>query len=451
MRASATAGEVDPTRGVLSLSISGVPGKPGTSRNIEPKMEPTASDVRKFDWRQLPNGFYEDPFPWYRALREHDPVHRCPDGSYTLTRYADCTAVYRDSRCSSDKRRMFKPNFGNGLLYAHHTTSLVFNDPPYHTRVRQLLADALRPAAIKAMRQPLESLVQRLLDDATSTSGEAIDLIEQFAMAIPLEVIGNFLTVPRDERAPLRNWSLKILGALEVDISAEQRAAGDKAVGEFCDYLLDLVGRRREEGQGDATDILSILIRSHDNGELSENELLHNCIFLLNAGHETTTNLIGNGVAELLQHPDQLASLIQSPELIGSTVEEILRYQSPNQLGNREVTEDIEVGGVRLPQDSTITLCIGAANRDSARFDDPEQFDIRRQPNPHLAFATGIHSCLGMTLARLEGQVAISGLLSRYPDLELAGPAAHQKRSRFRGYSSLPVRLNQPKPAKGSL
>ena len=414
-------------------------------------MGPIASDVRQFDWRQLPDGFYEDPFPWYRALREHDPVHQCPDGTYILTRYADCTAVYRDPRCSSDKRRMFRPNFGDGPLYDHHTTSLVFNDPPYHTRVRRLLLDALRPAAINAMRGPLESMVQALLDGAGTRNSDTIDLIEHFAMAIPLEVIGNFLTVPRNERGPLRDWSLKILGALEVDISAEQRAAGDQAVEEFCEYLLDLVSRRRKEGQGDATDILSILIRSHDSGELSESELLHNCIFLLNAGHETTTNLIGNGVAELLRHPEQLALLRQSPELIASAVEEVLRFQSPNQLGNRELTEDIEVGGVNLPAGSMLTLCIGAANRDPARFDKPERFDIQRQPNPHLAFATGIHSCIGMTLARLEGQVAISGLLNRYPDLELAGPAIHQKRSRFRGLSSLPVRLNRPKPASPNI
>ena len=414
-------------------------------------MEPTAFDIRQFDWRHLPDDFYEDPFPWYRALRQHDPVHQCPDGTVTLTRYADCAAVYRDSRCSSDKRRMFRPNFGDGPLYAHHTTSLVFNDPPYHTRVRRLLVDALRPAAVKAMRGPLESMVRALLDDARTKSGDTIDLIEQFAMAIPVEVIGNFLTVPRNERGPLRNWSLKILGALEVDISAEQKAAGDKAVEDFCAYLLDLVERRRKEGQGDATDILSTLIQSHDSGELSESELLHNCIFLLNAGHETTTNLIGNGVAELLLHPDQLSLLKQSPELIRSAVEEILRYQSPNQLGNRELSEDLEIGGVGLPAGSMITLCIGAANRDPARFEDPEKFDIQRQPNAHLAFATGIHSCIGMTLARLEGQVAIAGLLKRYPDLELAGPAEHQKRSRFRGYSSLPVCLNQPRSASGSL
>lgn len=410
-------------------------------------MDLTASDIRQFDWRNLPAGFHADPFPWYRALREHDPVHRCPDGSYTLTRYADCAAVYRDPRCSSDKTRMFRPNFGPDIdaapLYEHHTTSLVFNDPPYHTRVRELLFDALRPAAVRAMREPLEELVQRLLDEAAADADGTIDLLEQFAMAIPVEVIANFLTVPREERGPLRDWSLKILGALEVDLSQEQKAAGEQAVRDFCDYLRGLVARRRKEGRGDATDILSILIASHDRGELSESELLHNCIFLLNAGHETTTNLIANGITELLRHPDQLDTLKRSPELIKTAVEEILRYQSPNQLGNREVTEDMEISGVTLPAGSTLTICIGAANRDPDKFEDPETFDIERQPNPHLAFATGIHTCLGMTLARLEGQIAVPALFARYPELELAGTPRYQRRSRFRGFISLPARLHR--------
>jgi cytochrome P450 len=410
---------------------------------MQSTVEPSASNIGQFDWRNLPDGFHEDPFPWYRALRELDPVHICPDGTVTLTRYADCTAVYRDARCSADKRRMFKPNFGDGPLFTHHTTSLVFNDPPYHTRVRKLLADALRPAAIRAMRQPLEALVQDLLDEASADADAVVDLIEQFAMAIPIEVIGNLLTVPRNEREPLRGWSLKILGALEVDISAEQKSAGDKAVEEFCEYLLDLVDRRRVEGQGDETDILSTLIRSLDAGELSQDELLHNCIFLLNAGHETTTNLIGNGAAELLGNPQQMALLRESPELIRSAIEEILRFQSPNQLGNRELVENMEIGGVSLPAGTVITICIGAANRDPERFANPERFDIERHPNPHVAFATGIHSCLGMSLARLEGQIAIAGLLRRYPEIELAGKANHQKRSRFRGYKSLPVRLGR--------
>lgn len=402
----------------------------------------TAADVRDFDLRELPKGFYADPFPWYRALRRFDPVHTCPDGSLLLTRYADCTAVYRDARFISDKRQLFKPRFGDGALYKHHTTSLVFSDPPYHTRVRNLLADALKPRTIRAMQPVLEELVARLLRAAADTPSGTVDLIEQFAAPIPLEVIGNLLTVPRDERGPLRAWSLKILGALEADLSAESLAAGNQAVDEFCTYLRDLIRRRRQSGHGDDTDILSVLIAGHDRGELSEPELLQNCIFLLNAGHETTTNLIANGVDELLRHPAQLELLRGNPQLMKTTVEEILRFQSPNQIGNREVGERLEFNGVMLEPGTQIVLCIGAANRDPARFDNPESFDITRHPNPHLAFITGAHTCIGMTLARLEGQIALKALLERFPDMELVGDAPRQPRGRFRGFSELPVRLN---------
>ena len=403
--------------------------------------ELTADDVRDFDLRRLPAGFYDDPFPWYRALRRFDPMHRCPDGSLLLTRYADCAAVYRDPRFLSDKRRLFKPLFGDGALYQHHTTSLVFNDPPYHTRVRQLLADALKPRTVRAMQPVLEELVARLLEHAAASATGTVDLLEQYAAQIPLEVIGNLLTVPRDERGPLRGWSLSILGALEADLSAQAREAGNRAVEEFCTYLRDLIRRRRQSGQGDDTDILSVLIASHDRGELSEPELLHNCIFLLNAGHETTTNLIGNGVDELLRHPAQLDSLRRNPDSIKSAVEEILRFQSPNQIGNREVGESLEFNGMKLERGMQIVLCIGAANRDPERYENPEAFDITRHPNPHLAFVTGPHSCIGMTLARLEGQIALKALFDRFPAIKLVGTAPRQHRGRFRGFSRLPVRL----------
>ena len=403
--------------------------------------ELTADDVREFDLGQLPSGFYTDPFPWYRALRRFDPVHECPDGSLLLTRYADCTQVYRDSRFISDKRRLFRPRFGDAALYQHHTTSLVFSDPPYHTRVRNLLADALKPRTIRAMQPVLEDLVARLLRAAADTASGTVDLIEEFAAPIPLEVIGNLLTVPHEERGPLRAWSLKILGALEADLSEEALAAGNQAVDEFCTYLRDLIRRRRQSGQGDDTDILSVLIAGHDRGELSEQELLHNCIFLLNAGHETTTNLIANGVDELLRHPAQLELLKGNPELMKTAVEEILRFQSPNQIGNREVGERLEFDGGILEPGTQIVLCIGAANRDPERFDNPETFDITRHPNPHLAFITGAHTCIGMTLARLEGQIALKALLERFPNMKLVGDAPRQPRGRFRGFSKLPVRL----------
>ena len=402
--------------------------------------QPLREQFLTFDLHQLPDGFYDDPFSTYRRLREESPVYRCPDGSFFLTRYDDCAQVYRDPRFSSDKRRMFKPNFGDGPLYSHHTTSLVFNDPPYHTRVRGLLVDALKPSAIRAMRPVLEDLVDGLLKRASASDGE-VDLIEAFAGPIPLEVIGNLLTVPREERESLRGWSLSILGALEVGLSDELRRQGEQAVEDFIEYLLDLIARRRQSGSQGDTDMLTPLIESHDAGDMTEEELIHNLIFILNAGHETTTNLIANGVYELATRPDVVEGFVRDTTVTKTTVEEVLRYQSPNQLGNREATTDVQIGGVDIPKGAQIHLCVGAANRDPERFDHPDEFNIRRHPNPHLAFATGVHSCVGMSLARLEGQIALRVLFDRCQEIQVVREPQWQRRARFRGFQSLPVRL----------
>ncbi|MEZ5500235.1 MAG: cytochrome P450 [Steroidobacteraceae bacterium] len=403
--------------------------------------------IAQFDLRHPPAGFHDDPYPWYRQLRESRPVHLSPDGSYLLTRYADCAQVYRESAASSDKKKLFKPLFGDGLLYEHHTSSLVFCDPPYHTRVRALLADALKPAAVRAMADSLRHLVNALLDDIAARGEPVIDFVTQYAGAIPLAIIGDLLTVPLDERAPLRNWSMCILGALEFDLGPGGRSAGERAVSEFIDYLRSLVSRRKVVGAPRDGDLLGSLLASHARGDLSEKELLHNCIFLLNAGHETTGHLLANGVYELLIRPGQLQQLRTEPSLMKSAIEEILRFQSPNQLGNRELTSDVDVGGARLPRGAQVTLVIGAANRDPLRFHDPESFDIRRDPNPHLAFATGPHMCLGMALARLEAQIALSVLLTRCPELRHAGPPLRAPRARFRGVQGMPVHVGRVRPA----
>lgn len=395
-----------------------------------------------FDLFDLPAAFYADPYPVYRALRTHDPVKRLRDGSLFLTRWADLDRIYRDTATfSSDKTEEFAPKFGRGTpLYAHHTTSLVFNDPPLHTRVRRLIAGALTPRAIAAMEPALIALVDRLLD-AMAARGTA-DLIEDFAAAIPIEVIGNLLGVPVPERGPLRDWSLAILGALEPVPTEAQRARGDAAVTDFLAYLETLVARRRAAPGDPAQDVLTRLIQGEADGErLSEAELLHNCIFLLNAGHETTTNLIGNGLAALLDWPGERARLIANPDLARTAVEEFLRYESSNQLGNRAATRDTEVGGIAVPAGTRIHLCIGAANRDPAQFADPERLDVARTPNRHLAFATGAHQCAGMSLARLEGRIAIARFLARFPGYGTAGDPVRGGRARFRGFLSLPVRL----------
>ncbi len=391
-----------------------------------------------FDLKNLPDAFYADPFPFYRTLREVEPVKRFADGSVFLTRYADCEFVYkRPLLFSSDKRKEFKPKYGDSALYEHHTTSLVFNDPPLHTRVRRLIMGAMSPKAIAQMQPALVALVQRLLDDIEHKA--QCDLVEDFACAIPIEVIGNLLDVPKDERAPLREWSLAILGALEPVLRPEVSERGNRAVRDFLRYLEGLIAARRARPGDPQRDVLTNLILGDSGGErLTAKELLHNCIFLLNAGHETTTNLIANGLVALAQYPEQKQRLIAQPELIKSTIEEILRYESSNQLGNRMATQAVEVGGVALPEGTPITLCIGAANRDPAQFVDPERFDIGRSPNRHLAFGSGIHQCVGMGLARLEGEIAISRFLARFPGYRLVGTSVRGGRVRFRGFLSVP-------------
>lgn len=394
-----------------------------------------------FDLAKLTSEFYGDPYPTYRALRENEPVKRLPSGTVFLTRYDDLVTTYKNTKSfSSDKKREFAPKYGDTPLYEHHTTSLVFNDPPAHTRVRRLIMGALSPRAIAGMEPDIAKLVDGLLD-AIAAKGDC-ELIEDFAASIPIEVIGNLLDVPHEERAPLRDWSLAILGALEPVVSLDVAARGNKAVTDFLAYLDTLVARRRQKPGNPERDVLTRLIQGEDNGErLTEKELLHNCIFLLNAGHETTTNLIGNGLVALHRNPDQKQRLIDNPDLIRTAVEEILRYESSNQLGNRMTTEPVELGGVMLEAGTSVTLCIGAANRDPAQFPDPESFDVARTPNRHLAFATGAHQCAGMALARLEGAIAISRFLARFPDYAVSGQPVRGGRVRFRGFLSVPCAI----------
>lgn len=402
--------------------------------------------ARSFDLKRLDAAFLEDPFPVYRALREHDPVHRMPDGSYFLSRYDDCAAVYRDPETwSSDKTVDFRPSLGDGALYEHHTTSLVFNDPPYHSRVRKLLAPAFTPRSLMALRPRIEDLVDRLLDRAAARG--SMDLIADLAAAVPIQLVGDMLGVPEAERGPLRGWSLAILGGLEPAPTAEQLERGNRAVDEFKIYLRDLIDRRGR-GPGHDEEILSKLTAESALGpggasdeRLGELELLHNCIFILNAGHETTTNLIGNGVDLLLRHPAALRDLRADPGLIGTAVEEILRLESSNQLGNRRAARDTVLGGVPMPAGTYVHIGIGAANRDPAQFPEPDRLDLRRHPNRHLAFGTGIHACAGMWLARMEGQVAIGRLVRRFGSIERDGDVVRGGRARFRGFLRYPIRV----------
>jgi cytochrome P450 len=434
------------------------------TNNITPPMTADrAQDMaQSLDLRALPADFLNNPYPVYAALRNTEPFKRMPDGSYFLTRHADLVAVYRDAKAfSSDKQVEFGPKYnhapfnqppfaapgGVAPLFEHHTHSLVFNDPPLHTRVRRLIMGALTRRAMEAMEPGLVLLVDSLLDKVAARGGG--DLIEDFASAIPIEIIGNLLGVPHAEREPLRAWSLAILGALEPSLTPEQEALGNRSVNEFLACLRQLVAQRREHPGDPEHDVLTRLIQGEQGGDaLSEIELLHNCVFLLNAGHETTTNLIGNALVSLQEWPEQheqlkadlkaAASDEVREQILGLAVDEFLRFESSNQLGNRRALQATQLNGVDLPAGALLTLCIGAANRDPAVYDQPDQLDLRRTGNKHLAFGFGVHQCAGLSLARLEGRIAIGRFLQRFPDYRLTQAPVRGGRARFRGFLQAP-------------
>jgi hypothetical protein len=388
----------------------------------------------------VPAAFLDDPYPWYAALRAHDPLHALEGGGVFLSRYEDALAVYRAPQASSDKKAEFAPKLGDSPLYEHHTTSLVFNDPPLHVRVRRILMGAVNQKAIARMEANVARRVDELLDGIAQKG--RIDFIDEFAARIPIEVIGNLLCIPQEERGPLRGWSVAILSGLEPRLSPEMFEAGNRAVTEFIDFLKVLVAARRKHPGDYDTDVLTRLIQGEKDGEsLSEKELYHQCIFLLNAGHETTTNLIGNGVWALVNRPQEMARLRAEPSLVPGAIEEMLRYDGPIQLNNRRLSAPLALCGRTLPAGTAITIGIGAANHDPAQFPDPERFDVGRKPNRHLAFGQGDHVCVGMNVARMEGRIALARLMSRFKKIELAGTPERDRRVRFRGFRKLPLRL----------
>lgn len=398
-------------------------------------------DISDFDLNSIDADFIANPHPTLHALRRDDPVHRNPDGSVYLTRHDDCLAVYRSRDMLSDKKDEFGRKFGKCPLYTHHTTSLIFNDPPYHTVVRKLISSAFTPRKLAEFEPLISDIVDRLLD-RVEEMGE-LDLIDGFAKVLPTEIISFMLGIPESYRAKLRDFSLAILGALDPVVPPERMAAGNAAVAEFSEILTELIAHRRANPEGAAQgEVLeSLIFGEHDGRRLTDEELVQNCIFLLNAGHETTTSFVANAVGTLLDHPDQHRLLLEEPEHITTAVEEFLRVQSPLQIGNRLAGEDIVLSTGVLPKGTYIHTSIAGANRDPEVFAEPDRVDITRKPNPHIAFITGIHVCLGATLARIEGRIAIGRLVQRFPKLQGNGEREVLPLARFRGYTRLPIKV----------
>ena len=393
-----------------------------------------------FDLQNVSEDYLVDPYRVLAELRAQSPVHKNTDGTFVLTCYADIVQTYRDPMIwSSDKRATFKPKFGNTPLFEHHTNSIVFIDPPDHTRIRRLFQSAFTRKALAAFVPRITNLVDEYLNRLEDQ--RQMEIVEEFSFRLPIEVVCDLLGVPRQDREFIRGWANAILTALEPTLVQKQLDDGNQAVVDFKQYLRDLIAyRRAHPHDAQDTEVLTILADAEADGKrLTEIELLHQCIFMLNAGHETSTNMITHGIHEMLLNPDQIGLLSEHPDLIEPMVEEVLRYQAPIQINNRRANLDQILSGVTIPADTTVHMMINAANRDPAQFSNPDRFDITRRPNRHLSFGLGVHICVGNALARVEAQIAFQRLFRRFPKLALTIPAVIAPRLRFREVSALHV------------
>ena len=386
-----------------------------------------------------------NPYPFYAGLRSEDPVHWDEElGFWVLTRYADIASVYQDARFSraqglrSGYERL--PESEQTIaepVYRCFSKTMFYSDPPYHTRLRGLVNSAFTPTAVEQMRPYVQRTVDTLLD-AVQANGK-MDAIRDFAYPLPIFVITQMLGLPTEERAQFKKWSDDLFAILgSVPHSPELMEGAARSLNALTDYITQLSEARRKHPQ---EDLLTALVEATENGEqLTQEELVANMIILLSAGHETTINLIGNGLLALLQNPDQLQKLRAQPNLVASAVEEMMRYDNPVQIAYRSAAEDVEIGGKHIRKGQLVNSVLAAGNRDPERFSDPDRFDITRDEGRHLGFGLGIHFCLGAPLVRLEAQTAFTAILHRFPELSLAAENLEwQEHPIFRGVKSLPV------------
>jgi cytochrome P450 len=398
---------------------------------------------------ELDVAFFADPHSVYAVLREERPVTRARTALgmhvWLVTRYDDARVALADPRLSKDGTRfaalMERPTvrpdrpveFADSL--ARHMLS---SDPPDHTRLRKLVTRAFTARAIAGMRPRIEQIAAGLAD-VMAAGPDEVDLLDAFAFPLPMSVICELLGVPEGDRTAFRAWSNTLLG----DGSAEATPARQAAQGAMAQYLATLVAHKRARpGQDMLSEIVAV---SEDADRLSPDETVSMAFLLLVAGHETTVNLIGNGMLALLRHPDQLGALRADPDLTPAAVEELLRYDGPVDLATfRHTTEAVEISGTTIPEGEVVLVALTSANRDLARYPGGDQVDLRRDNGSHLAFGFGLHHCLGAPLARLEGDIAFRTLLDRFPDLALAGDPEEltwRASTLIRGLTRLPVRL----------
>ncbi|MCD0485379.1 cytochrome P450 [Streptacidiphilus sp. ASG 303] len=391
--------------------------------------------------------FVAHPYDVYARLREQAPVSRYePTGQWLVSRHADVSALLRDRRLGRTYLHRFgHEEFGRTPPPPEHEPFHTLNghglldlEPPDHTRIRRLVSKAFTPRMVESLRPTVRRLAEELAAGLVADGGG--DLVARVAEPLPVAVIAEMLGVPEADRGLLRPWSEAITGMFELNPSEEAAARAVRASTEFSDYLRALAAERRRNPGGD---LVSALVAAHDEGDrLSEQELVSTCVLLLNAGHEATVNTTANGWWALLRHPDRLAQLRADPErLLPTAVEELMRYDTPLQMFERWVLDDIEVAGVRIPRGSEVALLFGSANRDPARFADPDRLDLARADNPHISFGAGIHFCLGAPLARLELAESFGAVLRAAPRLSPVREPQWRPGYVIRGLAELPVEV----------
>ena len=397
--------------------------------------------IESFDLYNPPSDFINNVYKYYNLLREKSPIHKNSDGSYILTRYKDLVGVYRNFKVwSSDKRTEFGAKFGSSPLFEHHTTSVVFVDPPDHTRIRKIFQQAFTPKSILRLERNIKNLVDSYL--VMMHAKKKFDFVSDFSFRLPVDVVCSVLGVPSEDRHLIRDWAHKILGALEPKLTHKQFNEGSSAVINFKQYLKDQIKfRKTHKDINKADEVLSLLIEA-EGLELSETELLHQCIFMLNAGHETSTNMLSHGLNELINHKDQYKLLQKEPERIDTAIDEILRFQPPIQINNRRCLEKTKLGDVVVPEGTSVHMIIAGANRDPLQFFKPETFDISRSPNRHLSFGLGIHICAGINLARVEAKVAFQSLMSSFREINLLKKPKVANRIRFREIKEMQIEIS---------
>ncbi|MEX2541636.1 MAG: cytochrome P450 [Trueperaceae bacterium] len=390
-------------------------------------------------------GFSENPYPIYARYREADPVHYgAPptpnvDGCWYLFRFDHVMAGLKDAR-------FIRPQMASSQAVPEAYRPFVemsrnwmlFRNPPDHTRLRSLVNRAFTPKMVSALEPRIREIAAQLVDAAEDDGG--MDLIGDYAFPLPVIVIAEMLGIPSEDRDLFKEWSRVGTAAIDVRTSPDVYAAASQATLEMSDYLGRIIRHRRSEPRND---LISGLIAAEEEGSrLNEEELVAMCILLLIAGHETTINLIGNGMLALLSSPAEMEKLRERPGLIDNAIEELLRYDSPVQVTFRVAAEEVEMGGRAIAPGSGVGFIFGAANRDPERFADPDRLDVERKVGRHSAFGMGIHFCLGAPLARLEGQIAVNTLLDRLPTLALTGePLQWREGMSFHGLQALPVRF----------